>query len=123
MLNLGTNFSLPKDLWTQLCSRINDIITGQLTFDNHQPEEIETVAQHIAARMIANRSESNEVLKKEKIDYQEVDVESLELVRPRSISVLNLPARPLPGRKARNPGEALPGGWERRKSESHYSGY
>ena len=87
LLNLGANFSLPKDLWPQLCSRIDDIITGQLTFDNHQPEEIEPVAQHIAARMIANRSESKEVLKKENIDYQEVDVDSLELVRPRSIGV------------------------------------
>ncbi len=87
LLNLGANFSLPKDLWPQLCSRIDDIITGQLTFDNHQPEEIEPVAQNIAARLIANRSESKEVTKKENIDYQEVDVDSLELVRPRSIGV------------------------------------
>ena len=87
LLNLGTNFSLPKELWPQLCSRINDIVNGQLTFDNHQPEEIEQIAQHYAARLIANRSESKEVLKKETTDYQEVDVVSLELVRPRSIGV------------------------------------
>jgi hypothetical protein len=87
LLNLGANFSLPKELWPQLCSRINEIITGQLTFGNNQPEEIEQVAQHYAARLIANRSQSKEVLKKETTDYQEVDVASLELVRPRSIGV------------------------------------
>ena len=87
LLNLGANFSLPKELWPQLCSRINDIVSGQLTFDNHQPEEIEQIAQHYAARLIANRSESKEVLNNETTDYQEVDVASLELVRPRSIGV------------------------------------
>ena len=87
LLNLGANFLLPKELWPQLCSRINDIITGQLTLDNHQPEEVEQAAQHYAARLIANRSEPKEVLKKETTDYQEVDVASLELVRPRSIGV------------------------------------
>ena len=87
LLNLGANFSLSKELWPQLCSRINDIVTGQLTFDKHQPEEIEQIAQHYAARLIANQSESKEVSKKETTDYQEVDVASLELVRPRSIGV------------------------------------
>ena len=69
LLNLGANFSLPKELWPQLCSRINEIITGQLTFGNNQPEEIEQVAQHYAARLIANRSESKEVLKKEERNH------------------------------------------------------
>jgi len=87
LLNLGANFSLPKELWPHLCSRIDDIVAGQLTFDNHQPEEVEQIAQHYAARLIANRSESKEVLKKETTDYQEVDIVSLELVRPRSIGV------------------------------------
>ncbi|MCK5680941.1 IS1634 family transposase, partial [bacterium] len=87
LLNLGANFSLSKELWPQLCSRINDIITGQLTLDNYQPEEVEQAAQHYAARLIASRSEHKEVLKKTTTDYQEVDVASLELVRPRSIGV------------------------------------
>lgn len=87
LLNLGANFSLSRELWPQLCSRIDEIITGQLTLDNNQPEEIEQVAQHYAARLIANRSEPQEVSKKETIDYQEVDVASLELIRPRSIGV------------------------------------
>ena len=87
LLNLGANFSLSRELWPQLCSRIDEITTGQLTFDNNQSEDVEQEAQHLAARLIAKRSESEEVLKKKTTDYQEVDVASLELVRPRSIGV------------------------------------
>jgi len=87
LLNLGANFSLSRELWPQLCSRIDEITAGQLTFDNDQSEEVEQEAQHLAARLIAKRSESEEVLKKKTTDYQEVDVASLELVRPRSIGV------------------------------------
>jgi len=87
LLNLGVNFSLSRELWPQLCSRIDEIVTGQLTFNNHQSEEIEQIAQHYAARLIANRSEPNTPSKRKTSDYQEVDIESLELVRPRSIGV------------------------------------
>ena len=84
LLNLGRHFSLPREQWGQLCSRIDDIISGQLTLET-PPEEIEQIAQHYAARLIANRSECRENDKTP--DYQEVDVASLELVRPRSIGV------------------------------------
>ena len=69
LLNLGANFSFSKELWPQLCSRINEIITGQLSFDNNQSEEVEQAAQRYAARLIANRSESKEVLKKEERNH------------------------------------------------------
>ncbi len=32
VLNIGTNFSLPRDQWPLLCSRIKDIISGQENF-------------------------------------------------------------------------------------------
>ena len=86
LLNLGHNFSLPKEQWPQLCARIDDILTGQLTLEN-QSVEIEKIAQHYAARLIANRAESQDILQKKITDYQEVDVVSLELLRPRSIGV------------------------------------
>jgi len=84
LLNLGRHFSLPREQWGQLCSRIDDIISGQLTLET-PPEEIEQIAQHYAARLIAKRSECIE--HNNTPDYQEVDVASLELVRPRSIGV------------------------------------
>ena len=84
LLNLGRHFSLPREQWGQLCSRIDDIISGQLTLEV-PPEETEQIAQRYAARLIANRSECRE--NDNTPDYQEVDVASLELIRPRSIGV------------------------------------
>ncbi len=84
LLNLGRYFSLPREQWGPLCTRIDDIISGQLSMEA-PPEEIETLAQRYAARLIANRSEQND--NENATDYQEVDVASLELVRPRSIGV------------------------------------
>jgi len=84
LLNLGRYFSLPKEQWGQLCARIDDIISGQLSMEAPL-EAIESLAQRYAARLIANRSERKE--NDNTTDYQEVDVASLELVRPRSIGV------------------------------------
>ncbi|MCD6151615.1 MAG: IS1634 family transposase [Deltaproteobacteria bacterium] len=84
LLNLGRYFSLPREQWGPLCTRIDDIISGQLSMEA-PPEEIETLAQRYAARLIANQSEQND--NENATDYQEVDVASLELVRPRSIGV------------------------------------
>ena len=84
LLNLGRYFSLPKEQWNSLCARIDDIISGQLTLGTSS-EEIEQIAQHYAAHLITNRSECKE--NDNATDYQEVDVASLELVRPRSIGV------------------------------------
>jgi len=84
LLNLGRYFSLPNEQWAQLCARIDDIIFGQLTLGTPS-EEIEQIAQHYAARLIVNRSECKE--NDNATDYQEVDVASLELVRPSSIGI------------------------------------
>ena len=49
--------------------------------------EEENLAQHYAARLVMSgpKEERGEV--RETVDYQEVDIDSLELVRPRSIGV------------------------------------
>jgi transposase len=83
LLNLGRGFSLSQDEWSPLCCRIEQILSGQTSF---LPESasIEPLAQRYAARLIAGRassaSEPGEI-------YEEVDVNSLELVRPRSVGV------------------------------------
>ena len=85
LINLGTGFSLPREQWPELTSRIEDIISGRgqaLLFKS--PKEIEEMAQHYAAQIIQSKGKkSNE---NQKPDYQEVDVNSLEMVRPRSVS-------------------------------------
>lgn len=89
LLNLGRQFALAKDVWPFLCIRIEQILSGQSSFlPESTSAAIEALAQRYAARLVANKrpteavSESSEVA-----EYQEVDVNSLEMVRPRSVGV------------------------------------
>ncbi|MDL1969210.1 MAG: hypothetical protein LWW97_11910 [Deltaproteobacteria bacterium] len=51
MINLGTGFSLPRNQWSELSSRIQEIISGQQSFFKIS-EEIEELAQNYAAKII-----------------------------------------------------------------------
>jgi transposase len=87
LLNLGKNFELAKDLWPQLCARIEQILAGQLSLI---PEDaaIEKLARRYAARLVMDGSkEASSEGREAVVDYQEVDVSSLEMVQPRSIGV------------------------------------
>jgi len=86
LLNLGTNFPLPKEQWPRLCSRIDQLLAGQGSL---LPEatEIEEFAQQYAARLLAHSAPVSSTQGDPEVDYQEVDVTSLELVRPRSVGV------------------------------------
>lgn len=88
LLHLGSGFDLGEDLWGQLCKRIDDIIAGThplFPLDH----EIEEYAQTFAARIIAEQSLP--VIEKEETkgegQYAEVDVASLQMLRPRSVGV------------------------------------
>ena len=82
LLNLGRQFALPKDEWHLMCARIEQILSGQGSFLPEFPA-IEVQAQRYAARLVAGRrSEPGS-----ETEYQEIDVSSLELVRPRSVGV------------------------------------
>lgn len=86
LLNLGRSFSVPREQWPQLCSRIEEILSGQLTLRTADTQ-VEQLAQYYAAQLLACQ---NGVLPEQEEmpgDYREVDVDSLELVRPRSIGV------------------------------------
>jgi transposase len=86
LLNLGRQFALAKDEWPLLCTRIEQILSGQGTL---LPESaaIEVLAQRYAARLIASKRPNSPVSENFAEEYQEVDVNSLELVRPRSVGV------------------------------------
>jgi len=83
LINLGTAFSLPRDQWPELASRIQEIIEGQQKLFK-APQEIEELAQNYAAQIIqakhTNKAETDQP------DYREVDVDTLEMFRPRSVS-------------------------------------
>jgi transposase len=77
---------LAKDEWPLLCSRIEQVLSGQGSL---LPESaaIEALAQRYAARLVVGRHAVAPESENSAPEYQEVDVNSLELVRPRSVGV------------------------------------
>ena len=83
LINLGTAFSLPREQWSELASRIEEIIHGQTPLFETS-KKIEEMAQRYASQIIQSRSKDSTEDKEPY--YEEVDVNSLEMVRPRSVS-------------------------------------
>lgn len=86
LLNLGRTFSLPREQWPVLCSRIEQILSGQMSLAPISTA-IEALAQRYAARLVADSRPVAAPGESAGPVYHEVDVDSLELVRPRSIGV------------------------------------
>ena len=81
LLNLGADFVFPKEQWPELANRIEGILSKQqslLPIDCN----IEQLAQSYAARIIVSRQDAEG---SESDDYREVDLDSLEMSRPRSV--------------------------------------
>jgi len=88
LLNLGTNFDLPKDLWPELCIRIEQILNCE------QPifaidATIEKSAQHLYSQIIARRGEieklSAENGAQNTENFEEVDLNSIQQIKPRTV--------------------------------------
>ena len=86
LLNLGRHFSLPREHWTELCQRIDQLLNGQPTLLPLVPESVERVAQHCFAQLLAQTGASA-TTSPSAVSYVEVDPDSLELTQPRSIGV------------------------------------
>ena len=83
VLNLGSDFAVPPDQWAVLCSRIEQLIEPQRNLAPAEcPAEVERQAQRIAAQLV-----SRAPAREGDGDEQTVDVDSVELVRPRSVGV------------------------------------
>jgi hypothetical protein len=81
LLNLGADFSLPREQWPDLTKRIEGILSGQQSlFDIDR--DIEQLAQSCASRIIVSYQD---IEKPEDNDFREVDLGSLEISRPRSV--------------------------------------
>jgi transposase len=93
LLNLGKYFSLPKEKWPILCSRIEILLSGQQHFvPDSIATEIETLAQRYYQRLVTDQKPAA-IINTEKsakpatgTDFQDVDVNSLEFVRPRTVA-------------------------------------
>ena len=84
LLNLGSDFDLPKDAWPLLCRRIDEILNGQAPLIDETPGVVEEQAQRIAAQLLARGRAGDAEAVRERVA---VDVASLELTRPRSVGV------------------------------------
>ncbi len=116
VLNLGSHFDLPQAHWSALAQRINELVHGQGSMlEATLPEEVQAFAHRFAAQIIARKpavpsmgapdsvraaavaavpatpvanlpssppSPASDIAR-----YQEVDLDSLELVDPRSVGV------------------------------------
>ena len=80
LLNLGSDFAVATEHWAVLCSRIEQLLERQgVLVELECPEEVEREAQRIAMQLVQRGAE----VAAGGTDLQTVDVESLELERPR----------------------------------------
>ena len=88
LLNLGAHFDLPPAQWPLLYQRLDDLLAGQATLMDY-PEEVDNHAQRIVAQLISRQAETSPDADDTSStgDQQSVDVDSLQLVRPRTVGV------------------------------------
>lgn len=84
LLNLGSNFELPKEAWPELCTRIEQILNSEDPLFSPDAT-IERTAQHIYSQIIARKGELQAPDNNEDQDFQEVDVNSIRQVKARSV--------------------------------------
>ena len=96
LLNLGSHFDLPQSEWPALARRIDGLLRGQSSLpDPTLSDAGQAHAQRYAAQLIAMQPSSASITAREAAQpdpgepgrYQEVDLDSLDLVRPRSVGV------------------------------------
>jgi len=89
LLNLGRHFDIAQADWPLLCTRITDVLNGQPPLMADCPPAVEEEAQRIAAQLLARGAQASTPTGSA-ADIQRVDVDSLRLVRPRSVGVEQL---------------------------------
>ena len=84
LLNLGSDFAVAQEQWPVLCARVEQLIDRQAELVAAScPEEVEREAQRIAMQLVSRAP----TVEAGGGDLQTVDVDTLELVRPRSVGV------------------------------------
>ena len=91
LLNLGRHFAVAQADWPTLCPRIEEILTGQAGLLLLKPEW-EKLAQRYAAQLLLRQGQSVEPGRRRRSVsagrcFVEVDVDSLQVLRPRSVGV------------------------------------
>jgi transposase len=81
LLNLGVDFSLPRDQWPDLTKRIEAILAGQQPLFRIAPD-IEKLAQEYASRIVLSHQSVDDSTT---TDYREVDLDTIQMSRARSV--------------------------------------
>ena len=88
LLNLGRRFEVPREQWPALVQRIEHLVGGQ---QDLMPADLDAqwdeAAQRYAAQLIRARASVDESGSGAGADYHTVDVDSLQLLRPRSVAI------------------------------------
>ena len=88
LINLGRHFDVPRDQWIPLAQRIEELIVrqGSLLPVELKPE-LEKLAQRYSSMVVHAKAKFDKDNSIKKVDYHTVDVNSLDMVRPRSIGI------------------------------------
>jgi len=89
LLNLGSQFDVPQGDWAVLAARISELLHGQGALMTAKPA-IEALAQRYAAQIIGRQTLQPQpvgVQPEPAERFHDIDVGTLELVRPRSVGV------------------------------------
>lgn len=88
LLNLGRHFDIPREQWASLVQRIGQILQGNNDlFPLELDQQFEQNAQRYAALMLTAKACLATTTPGVTADYHNVDIASMELVRPRSVGV------------------------------------
>jgi len=83
VLNLGRHFAVEKKDWLVLAKRIEAILSGQCNLSG-MDTHLEVSAQRYAAMILQKQDPDVDV---DKAQYHEVDINSLQMLRPRSVGL------------------------------------
>jgi transposase len=92
LLNLGHHFSVEQIHWPAFCAYLEQLLKGQeALLPPELPADAEQEAQRLVARLIAREAPlASPEPDAPEGDYQSVDVDSMALVRPRTVGVEQL---------------------------------
>jgi transposase len=85
LLNLGKDFPVPPERWAELIQHLEQVLSGQSALVP-LPGDLESLAQRLAAQLVQAQAQPVAPGAPE-ADYQAVDLNSLELLRPRTVGV------------------------------------
>lgn len=86
LLNLGRHFEVPREQWGALVQRIEHLLGGQQDLmPAYLDARWEEAAQRYAAQLIRTRASQDD--SGSGADYHRVDLDSVELLRPRSVAI------------------------------------